>query len=99
VQSAKILADEWELPICEEPSLGNDFDAERVLQLASEAEDDATLLFLGHGGPMDQLVETLAGEPLLPSGLPKSGAIILTFPAAIEAGAAKGHELLNPGAG
>lgn len=98
VQSAKILADNWNLPIIEEPALGNAFNTEEILKRCNLSKEETPILFAGHAGQMDQLIEILAGDSILFGGLPKSGTAILNFSSLIGEENADSYEILNPGA-
>jgi phosphohistidine phosphatase len=97
IQSAKILANKWDLPITETSALGINFDSNAVLKLAKEAPSSKeTLFFVGHEPTLAQLANSLVGQSVLPYGLSKSGAIIMQFDKKIEEGSAKQFLILNP---
>ena len=85
VQSAEILAEVLPAPIVVETGLGEDFDQEIILALIPQNQ---TIALVGHMPTLADLAEKLAGAPLLPHGLHKSEAILLTFPDKIDWGKA-----------
>lgn len=97
VQSAKIIADHWNLPIQEMPALGTSFDGEIILEKAKEAPQNSCLFFVGHAGAMEELIEELVGVCCLPAGLAKSSGAILSFPEQVDKGLVSNFVLLNPG--
>lgn len=97
VQSAKILAEHWGLPTVEEPALGADFDGDRVVALGKEGfEEGETIFFVGHEPTLAELANKLVGKDLLPAGLSKSGAVIMTFEDTIAEGKAATATVLHP---
>jgi phosphohistidine phosphatase len=82
-QTAEILAKELGGETHLEPALTDPFDAERLLSLIHQGE---TTLFVGHDPTLATFVNQLIGERVLPSGMVKSGALVVQFDGKVDFG-------------
>jgi phosphohistidine phosphatase len=89
VQSAEIIGEALQVPVEEEPALGDDFQEEVLLERIVE-----TIALVGHMPTLAHLVERLVGARVLPHGIGKGGCVILTFEGQIGWGQAKFESLI-----
>lgn len=79
VQSADILGEILQVPVQEEPALGEEFNEKVLLDHIPSPEHEETLALVGHMPTLAAFVEKLVGKRVLPDGIGKSGAVILEF--------------------
>lgn len=92
-QTAEIIAEIFDAPLTPEPALGNAFDGERLFTAIPEGE---SIALVGHEPTLAAWVNEALGETLLPYGLSKSGAAVISFGDQIEKGAATYITLYQP---
>lgn len=92
-QTAEIVAEIFNAPIAPEPALGNAFDGEKLLKSLPEGE---SIALVGHEPTLAGWVNEAVGETLLPYGLSKSGAAVISFGDQIEKGTATFITLYQP---
>ena len=78
-QTAQIVTDVFSIYFENEPALGTEFDAEKLLERIPRPEQNLTLFIVGHEPTLGKFVNDLVGETVLPDGLSKSSAAVIEF--------------------
>lgn len=95
IQSAEILADAFGITVEEEEALGDAFDAKKLIRLLQNSSAK-TIYLVGHAPTLALFIDQLVGETVLPQGLSKSHAAIVTFADLIDFGIGAFTEVITP---
>lgn len=90
-QSAEAIARVTPSLIEESEALGGNFDQEALLEKLPNPNEDRTIYFVGHDPTLTLFAHNLVGEKILPTGLSKSGCVIIAFDSTIAVG--KGRKI------
>lgn len=93
-QTAEIMSDAFSVNIKEETALGYDFNSEYLLNQLSSSSTSTILV--GHAPSLAEFVNKLVGNIVLPMGLLKSGAAVITFPNTVAFGEGKFEKYYKP---
>ena len=94
-QSAEIIAKVTPAPVQSEEALGGNFDQDILIDKLPPPDHDKTIYFVGHDPTLSLFAHNLIGEKVLPTGLSKSGSVVIVFDSMVALGkgrmAAKYH--------
>lgn len=78
-QTAQIATDTFGVKFQDEPSLGDEFDSDALLDKLSILSQNETIFLVGHAPSLGGFINRLVGENVIPHGLSKSSAAIVDF--------------------
>ena len=96
VQTAEILAEKFSLSVNQTEALGYGLDRAALLSLIPPPDKNQALVLVGHAPNLAEFINDLVGDIVLPEGLSKSGAAILSFNEQPGIGKATFVEYLKP---
>ncbi len=96
IQSAEILAKVSPAPVQQEEALGGNFDQDILLEKLPPPSHDRTVYFVGHDPTLSLFAHNLVGEKVLPTGLSKSGSIVIVFDDVVALGKGRMVEKFHP---